>query len=102
MGNVREESALNMFRQMDLKGKTKDDTQLKTTHQNTINTIRAYDEGDGALRQFSSKYRSASRFKIANDAQPAVSMAGSSFGMPRQIAHHRCSFIAPMCAIECL
>ena len=31
-----------MFRQMDLRGKTKDDTQLKTIHQNTINTIRAH------------------------------------------------------------
>lgn len=56
MGNAREESALNMFRQMDLKGKSKDDTQLKTTHQNTINTIRAYDESGGAVRQFSSKF----------------------------------------------
>ena len=27
---------------MDLKGKAKDDTQLKTIHQNTINTVRAY------------------------------------------------------------
>ncbi len=102
MGNAREESALNMFRQMDLKGKTKDDTQLKTTHQNTINTIRAYNEGDGALRQFSSKYRWASRFKIANDVQPAVLMVGSSFGMPKHIGHHRCSLIAPTCTIKCL
>ncbi|KAF2157109.1 actin-related protein 2/3 complex, subunit 1 [Myriangium duriaei CBS 260.36] len=39
-GPQREESALNMFRQMDLRGKAKDDTQLKTVHQNTINTIR--------------------------------------------------------------
>lgn len=97
MGNAREESALNMFRQMDLKGKTKDDTQLKTTHQNTINTIRAYDEGDTALRQFSSKYPWVLRFNIANDVQPAVLMAGSLFGMPRLIGHHRCSLIAPTC-----
>ena len=55
MGSVREESALNMFRQMDLKGKSKDDTQLKTTHQNTISTIRVYDESGGAVRKFSSK-----------------------------------------------
>jgi len=38
----REESARNMFRQMDLRGKTKDDTQLKTIHQNTISTIRSH------------------------------------------------------------
>ncbi|OAP62175.1 hypothetical protein AYL99_04378 [Fonsecaea erecta] len=46
-GAMREESALNMFRQMDLKGKVKDDTQLSTTHQNTINTIRAFQGGPG-------------------------------------------------------
>ena len=51
----REESALNMFRQMDLKGKTKDDTQLKTVHQNTIATIRSYEESGGIVRKFSSK-----------------------------------------------
>lgn len=56
MGNVREESALNMFRQMDLKGKTKDDTQLKTVHQNTISTVRAYDEAGGVVKKFSSKF----------------------------------------------
>jgi actin related protein 2/3 complex, subunit 1A/1B len=56
MGSAREESALNMFRQMDLKGKVKDDTQLKTTHQNTINTIRAYDESGGVVKQFSSMF----------------------------------------------
>ena len=55
MGAAREESALNMFRQMDLKGKAKDDTQLKTVHQNTIATIRIYDEAGGAVRKFSSK-----------------------------------------------
>ena len=55
MGAAREESALNMFRQMDLKGKAKDDTQLKTVHQNTIATIRIYDETGGAIRKFSSK-----------------------------------------------
>lgn len=56
MGEAREESALNMFRQMDLKGKSsKDDTQLKTVHQNTIATIRSYDETGGSVRKFSSK-----------------------------------------------
>ena len=56
MGGQREESALNMFRQMDLKGKAKDDTQLKTVHQNTIATIRAYDEDGRSLKKFSSKF----------------------------------------------
>lgn len=56
MGNTREESALNMFRQMDLKGKTKDDTQLTTVHQNTISTLRIYEEAGGTVRKFSSKY----------------------------------------------
>ncbi|KAJ5647572.1 Lipaseclass 3 [Penicillium lividum] len=45
----REESALNMFRQMDLKGQSQVDTKLKSTHQNTVNTLRAYDEADGQL-----------------------------------------------------
>jgi actin related protein 2/3 complex subunit 1A/1B len=56
MSDDREESALNMFRQMDLKGKVKDDTQLKTVHQNTISTIRAYELGaGGAVKKFSSE-----------------------------------------------
>ena len=53
---VREESALNMFRQMDLKGQAQVDTQLKTIHQNTINTIRVYEESGGTVRKFSSKF----------------------------------------------
>ena len=56
MGAAREESALNMFRQMDLKGKAKDDTQLKTVHQNTIATIRSYEESGGAIKKFSSEF----------------------------------------------
>ena len=55
LGDAREESAFNMFKQMDLKGKTKDDTQLKTVHQNTISTIRVYEESGGVVRKFSSK-----------------------------------------------
>jgi actin related protein 2/3 complex, subunit 1A/1B len=55
MANIREDSALNMFRQMDLRGKTKDDTQLSTTHQNTINTLRVYEGSGGVVRKFSSK-----------------------------------------------
>jgi actin related protein 2/3 complex subunit 1A/1B len=53
--SVREESALHKFRQMDLKGSTKDDTQLETVHQNTISTLRVYEEAGGAVRKFSSK-----------------------------------------------
>ncbi|UKZ79619.1 hypothetical protein TrVFT333_007377 [Trichoderma virens FT-333] len=53
-GEQREESALNMFRQMDLKGKVKDDTQLKTIHQNTISTIRPYEVSGGRVTKFSS------------------------------------------------
>ena len=58
LANQREESALNMFRQMDLKGQVKDDTQLKTIHQNTIATVRTYDESGGAVKKFSSKLSS--------------------------------------------
>ena len=57
LGAAREESALNMFRQMDLKGKAKDDTQLRTVHQNTIPTVRIYEQAGDAIRKFSSKYR---------------------------------------------
>lgn len=53
-GGDREESALNMFKQMDLKGKVKDDTQLKTIHQNTISTIRPYEESGSGVTRFSS------------------------------------------------
>ncbi|KAJ5709890.1 hypothetical protein N7493_009482 [Penicillium malachiteum] len=49
----REESALNMFRQMDLKGQTQVDTKLKSTHQNTVNTVRVYEEAGGQVRSFS-------------------------------------------------
>ncbi|KAH4040070.1 actin-related protein 2/3 complex subunit [Parastagonospora nodorum] len=53
---AREESALNMFRQMDLKGKSggTDDTKLKTVHQNTINTIRSFQEDGGNVTKISS------------------------------------------------
>jgi actin related protein 2/3 complex subunit 1A/1B len=56
IGSQREESALNMFRQMDLKGKSKDDTVLKTVHQNTIGTVRTFEESGGTVRKFSSKF----------------------------------------------
>lgn len=52
-GQQREESALNMFKQMDLKGKIKDDTQLKTVHQNTITTIRPFAVSGGNVARFS-------------------------------------------------
>lgn len=55
-GGAREESALNMFRQMDLKGQTQADTKLKSTHQNTINTVRVFEEANGQARSFSSEY----------------------------------------------
>lgn len=48
---VQDESALNMFRQMDLRGKTKDDTQLKTVHQNSISTVRAFSGPPDAVKQ---------------------------------------------------
>lgn len=51
---AREESAINMFRQMDLKGKSgADDTKLKTVHQNTITMIRPYGSTGGALSKIS-------------------------------------------------
>lgn len=54
-GAEREESALNMFKQMDLKGKgSVNDTVLKTVHQNTISTIRPYDGPEGHVKRFSS------------------------------------------------
>jgi actin related protein 2/3 complex subunit 1A/1B len=51
----REESALNMFKQMDLKGKVKDDTKLDTVHQNTITKIRVYEGSPGRVTKFSSE-----------------------------------------------
>ena len=48
-----EDSALNMFRQMDLKGSTKNDTKLTTVHQNTVNTVRVYQGEPGRVSKFS-------------------------------------------------
>lgn len=42
-----------MFRQMDLRGKTVDDTQLKTVHQNSISTVRAYSGSPESINQIS-------------------------------------------------
>ncbi|KAJ3475886.1 hypothetical protein NLG97_g9311 [Lecanicillium saksenae] len=41
-------------KQMDLKGKVKDDTQLKTIHQNTVTTIRPYESSGGRVTKFTS------------------------------------------------
>jgi actin related protein 2/3 complex subunit 1A/1B len=38
---------------MDLRGKTIDDTQLKTVHQNSISTVRAYAGSSDAVSQIS-------------------------------------------------
>lgn len=46
---------MNMFRQMDLKGQAQADTKLKSTHQNTVHTIRAHEEANGTVSSFSSK-----------------------------------------------
>lgn len=53
LSDAREDSALNMFRQMDLKGKVKDDTKLSTVHQNTITTIRPYESSGASVSKFS-------------------------------------------------
>ncbi|TGZ85085.1 putative actin-related protein 2/3 complex subunit 1A [Ascodesmis nigricans] len=55
LGEEKETSALNMFRQMDLRGKTtsSEDSSLKTIHQNTITKIRAYEGQPGAITKFS-------------------------------------------------
>ena len=42
-----------MFKQMDLKGKVKDDTKLSTTHQNAISTIRVYESQGSTVTKFS-------------------------------------------------
>lgn len=55
-GAAREESAFNMFKQMDLRGKTKDDSQLDTVHQNTISTLREVEVIGGNVRRFASKF----------------------------------------------
>lgn len=72
LSDGREESALNMFRQMDLKGKTKDDTKLNTVHQNTIRTIRSYGAG-----KFSSKFDDFPDLGSINIQQQAALMAAS-------------------------
>lgn len=60
LGQQREESALNMFKHMDLKGNVKDDTQLKTIHQNTIATVRPFATSGINVTKFSCRYFPAS------------------------------------------
>ena len=53
MAGRSEDSALNMFRQMDLKDSTKNDTKLTTVHQNTINKVRVYQGSPDRVAKFS-------------------------------------------------
>jgi len=51
----REDTAFDMFKKIDSKGRNNvDDTSLKTIHQNTISTLRPYEGGIGAVTKFSS------------------------------------------------
>lgn len=60
--SIRESSARDLFKQMDLKGKSAsaagsgDDMSLRTIHQNTITTIRAYEgsASEGGVKVVSS------------------------------------------------
>lgn len=52
-GASDEQSALRMFRQLDLKGTTHVETVLPTVHQNAIRTLRAF-EGAGRVTKISS------------------------------------------------
>lgn len=92
-GDDREESALNMFRQMDLMGRTKNDTQLKTTHQNTINTIRPFESSASGVTKFSCMFYPPLFFSTVTTIsislltflQRAVLMAVSSSGTRRPL-----------------
>lgn len=55
LGEAREESALNLFKQMDLKGRSgaKDDTKLETVHQNSISSIRVYEQSGSGVSKIS-------------------------------------------------
>ncbi|QIW96779.1 hypothetical protein AMS68_002297 [Peltaster fructicola] len=54
-GQAREESALNMFKSMDLRGRSTgpDDTKLKTVHQNSISKVRVYETSGGRITKIS-------------------------------------------------
>ncbi|CAJ2513351.1 Uu.00g014700.m01.CDS01 [Anthostomella pinea] len=84
LGDAREESALNMFRQMDLKGKVKDDTQLKTVHQNTISTVRIYEGNGESVSKFSNRRTSESALSsLVSDDQTISIHSGDSEHVPR-------------------
>jgi actin related protein 2/3 complex subunit 1A/1B len=74
-GAAREESALNMFRQMDLRGQAQSNTKLDTVHQNTISTVRVYEEQGGHVKKFSSKYFER-RFKARSNSFVASGVDG--------------------------
>lgn len=92
LGDDREESALNMFKQMDLKGKVKDDTKLSTVHQNTITMIRPYESSGSSVTKFSCESICQSPFLAgclsANIHIKQLELTeGSSSGIPR-LAHN--------------
>ena len=54
VSNAAEATARDMFRQMDLKGRNaKEDTQLNTTHQNTIATVRVFEGSASGVKKCS-------------------------------------------------
>lgn len=53
-----------MFRQMDLRGQTRSNTQLETVHQNTISTVRVYEERGGVVKKFSSKFSNGFMYEL--------------------------------------
>ena len=65
-----------MFRQMDLKGKVKKDTQLSTVHQNTISTIRIYEDSGGRVSKLSSECEHPTAFVAANSVLAASGVDG--------------------------
>jgi actin related protein 2/3 complex subunit 1A/1B len=75
-GAAREESALNMFRQMDLRGQTQSNTKLGTVHQNTISTVRVYEEQGGHVKKFSSKYLENTWLRARSDSFVASGVDG--------------------------
>lgn len=82
-GEVKEESALKMFKQMDLKGKTKDDTQLKTVHQNTITMIRPFQSGGGGVTKFTCKFPGQFLIQWLTSTKRAAWMVVWLFGTSR-------------------
>jgi hypothetical protein len=76
---------------MDLKGQTAVDTKLKSTHQNTVNTIRVFEEADGQVSSFSSKLYPQTRpvRSLLTEPQPAVLMAVLSSGLLKYYTLHR-------------